>query len=53
MNETTSTAEKTYQADSGAALLAFQRGEIGYAEWNRTQGKSVTAYYTAKTSAEV
>lgn len=41
-------AEKTYQMQADAALAAFQRNEISFAQWNRLQSDAAVAYWTAK-----
>lgn len=47
MNESISSAEESYRANSGSALLAYQSGEISYSEWNSRQAEAVTAYYAS------
>lgn len=42
------TANQTYQEKADAALAAFQRNEISFAQWNRLQSDAAVAYWTAK-----
>lgn len=44
MNE----AEQAYKRQSDAALVAFQRNEISFAQWNRLQSDAACAYWAAR-----
>ncbi len=44
-----SAIEQTYKTNADAALAAFQRGEISFAQWNRLQSDAANTFFAAKT----